>query len=107
MRLLRQFSLFALAALAGLGLAACDGGGTTVSLTSISVAPASSTLNVGGPTTQLTVTGYYSDGRTTNLTSASTFVSSNTSVISVDASGVVTPVAVGTVVVEALWSEQA
>ena len=101
MRLLRQFSLFALAALAGLGLAACDGGGTTVSLTSISVAPASSTLNVGGPTTQLTVTGYYSDGRTTNLTSASTFVSSNTSVISVDASGVVTPVAVGTAVVTA------
>ena len=62
MRLLRQFSLFALAAVAGLGLAACDGGGTTVSLTSISVAPASSTLNVGGPTTQLTVTGYYITG---------------------------------------------
>ena len=58
MRLLRQFSLFALAVFAGLGLAACDGGGTTASLTSISVAPASTALTVAGPTTQLTVTGY-------------------------------------------------
>ncbi len=101
MRLLRQFSLFALAVFAGLGLAACDGGGTTASLTSISVAPASTALTVAGPTTQLTVTGYYSDGRTTNLTPDSTFVSSNTGVLAVDASGVVTPVAVGTAVVTA------
>lgn len=101
MRLLRQFSLFASALVSALTLVACDGGGTTASLTSIAANTASSSLYVAGPSTQVTVTGYYSDGRTSDLTSQSTFVSSNTSVVTVDATGKVSPVAQGTAVITA------
>ena len=66
MRLLRQFSLFATALVSALTLVACDGGGTTASLTSIAANTASSSLYVAGPATQVTVTGYYSDGRTSD-----------------------------------------
>ena len=101
MRLLRQFSLFATALVSALTLVACDGGGTTASLTSIAANTASSSLYVAGPTTQVTVTGYYSDGRTSDLTTQSTFVSSNTSVVTVDSTGKVSPVAQGTAVITA------
>ncbi len=101
MRLLRQFSLFASALVSALTLVACDGGGTTASLTSIAATTASSSLYVAGPSTQVTVTGYYSDGRTSDLTSQSTFVSSNTSVVTVDSTGKVSPVAQGTAVITA------
>ena len=101
MRLLKQFSVFAASLLSALTLVACDGGGTTASLTSIATTTASSSLYVAGPSTQVTVTGYYSDGRTSDLTGASTFVSSNTAVVTVDASGKVTPVAEGTAVITA------
>lgn len=101
MHLLRQFLLYTLMVFSGLALVACDGGGVTPSLTSLAVTSAASTIYVGGATTQVTVTGYYSDGRTSNLTSASTFVSSNTSVLTVDSTGVVTAVGPGSAVVTA------
>jgi uncharacterized protein YjdB len=63
-------------------------------LTSISVTPATVTLIVG-QTHQLTATGTYNDGSTTNVTPSANWSSSNSAVATVSASGLVTSVTAG------------
>lgn len=79
-------------------LAACGGGGgssnstppPTVTLTSIALGPSKVTLAPGG-STQLTVTGTYSNSTTTTLAaSGEAFSSSNSTVATVSAAGVLT-----------------
>lgn len=79
-------------------MASCGGGGgsstanpTPVSATLSSIALSPLTVSLApGATQQLTVTGTYSDGSTKALSSGETFVSSNTAVATVSASGLVT-----------------
>src|SRR5262249_842314 len=63
-------------------------------LVSIAVAPANSTVTVGG-TQQLTATGTYSDNSTKDLTTQVTWTSSGTAIAVVNASGLVTAEATG------------
>jgi sugar lactone lactonase YvrE len=66
-----------------------------VTLTSITITPASSTIVVGS-TQQFTVTGTYSDSSTQDMAGTVGWTSSNTSVAAIDASGLTTAVAAGT-----------
>ena len=61
-----------------------------VTLTHITVDPETLTLNTVGGTRQLTATGHYSDGSSAVLSSGVVFTSSNTSIASVNSSGLVT-----------------
>jgi Bacterial Ig domain/Bacterial Ig-like domain (group 2) len=70
-----------------------------VTLTSISVAPGTVTLDAIGQTQQLVVTGHYSDGHTETLTSQASFGSGNLAVATVSPSGLVTSAGEGVVVV--------
>ena len=87
-----------------LALAACGGGDGTSSpvpatptLTSIALSPLNLSLTAGA-TSQLTVTGTYSDGSTKALpASGEIFISSNTGVVTVSSTGVVAPVSNATV----------
>jgi trimeric autotransporter adhesin len=67
---------------------------TPAVLTSINVTPLSLNLALG-LTSGLTATGVFSDGSTQNLTASATWSSSNPVVLSVNAGGVVLPIAVG------------
>jgi hypothetical protein len=99
--------------LALIALAGCSGGDdgsgsssdavhrrrTRVVLQSISVAPASSLLNVGD-TVQLTATGSFSNGTTQDITQTATWTASDANVASVSA-GLVTTLAAGNVTITA------
>jgi hypothetical protein len=74
--------------------------GSTPTLTSIAVTPASPTIQAGG-TQQFTATGTYSDNSTQNITSQVTWASSNTGVATIAASGLATGVAVGSTTISA------
>ncbi len=69
-------------------------------LTGVSVTPANPTV-ANGSTQQFTATGTYSDGSTADLTGTVTWTSSDPTVATVDASGLLTAVAPGTVTVTA------
>jgi hypothetical protein len=75
--------------------------GAPPTLLSVAVAAASSSLTVGGATTQLTVTGTYSSGPTQDLTASATFVPNTTGVVSITPAGVVTAIAPGTTTITA------
>lgn len=64
-------------------------------LQSIAVTPSPAGATAGGPTLQMTATGTYSSGPTQNITNSVLWSSSNTSIATISASGVVTPVASG------------
>lgn len=97
--------------LSSLLLVSCGGGGSSnainggsqTTLSSISVSPASVTLNTG-QTQQLTATGKYSDGSTRDVTATVTWTSSNTSVAKVSAGGLVTSLAAGQTAISATLS---
>jgi uncharacterized protein YjdB len=76
------------------------GGGTTPTLSSISVTPANPSITVGA-TRQFTATGEYSDGSSHDITTQVTWSSSNTSFATVNNSGLATGVAAGTVTISA------
>ena len=80
---------------ASLYLAGCPGPSATASLTSFTVTPSAVSLEVG-KTQALTVTGTYSDGSTSALTTELTFTSDDASVASVSAAGVVAGIGRGT-----------
>ena len=96
---LKQLAVLATIALT-VGLASCGGSANqTVAqpqLTSIALSPATATLAVGG-TESLVVNGTYNTGSSAAIPAADvTFQSSNTSVATVSAAGVVTAVSNGT-----------
>ena len=67
---------------------------TAATLQSITVSPASTSVP-SGLTTPFTATGHYSDSSTQNLTASVTWLSSNTTVATVAASGIATGVKAG------------
>src|SRR5215470_2269064 len=98
----------AIAAISGISLllaiAACGSGSKASSaprtLTSLVITPANSSVAVGS-TRQLTATGTYSDGSTSNLTSSVNWTSSDPTVETVSNSGLVTGVGLGTAMITA------
>ncbi len=101
MSIFRQFALLVLAACPGLMLLGCQPSTesapsqpTLVSIAVEPVAPGSTTVAVGA-TQALTVTGTYSDSSTFDLTCGSQFASSDTSVATVGATGLVTATGAG------------
>jgi subtilisin family serine protease/subtilisin-like proprotein convertase family protein len=86
--------------LAAATLAACGGGSSTPSLTSIAVGPQPVAV-VRGSSTQLRATGTYSDGSTADVTAQATWISSTAAVAAVSATGALTGKAVGTTTVSA------
>ncbi|HEY6445567.1 MAG TPA: Ig-like domain-containing protein [Acidobacteriaceae bacterium] len=68
---------------------------TAPTLTSIAVTPAAPSITAGA-TQQFTATGTYSDGTTKNITNSVNWTSSNTSVATINGSGLATAVAAGT-----------
>jgi uncharacterized protein YjdB len=72
----------------------------SATLTSISVTPTTPSLTLG-ITQQFTATGTYSDGTSYNITTQVTWRSSNTSMATVNSSGLATAVAAGTPIISA------
>lgn len=71
----------------------------------LSIAPASPSLSAVGQTVQLSVSAHYPNNSTKNVTAASAgtnYTSSNPAIASVTANGLVTAVASGTVVIQAI-----
>ena len=77
--------------------------GAPATLTSITVTP-NYPIVFSGDTQQFTATGHYSDGSTLDLTSLSTWTSSDTTVATFDASGLASTVLAGTVNVTATYN---
>jgi len=80
-------------------------GSTTPIPDSLTVTPATPTLNTAGQTVQLTVTARYPDSSTKNVTAASTgttYTTTNTAIATVTPDGLVTAVSSGTVVIQAI-----
>jgi len=89
----------------GLLLTGCDSGSTDpeptpVTLSSITLTPATTTLAIGA-TQPLTVTGTFSDATTSAITTGVTFTSSANTVATVSATGVVTAVSGGSATITA------
>ena len=82
--------------LSALLLISCGGGSSSsgVTLQSISIS-APDVIAPLGITQQFTATGNYSDGTTANISNSVSWVSSNSSVATINSAGLVTPVAVG------------
>jgi len=74
-------------------------------ISSILIAPASTTLAIG-QTKQLNATGTYTDGTTQDITGTATWSSSNQSVATVNASGMVSAVSVGSASITAVSGSQ-
>jgi uncharacterized protein YjdB len=73
---------------------------STKTITSIAVTPASPSFDVGS-TQQFTATATYSDGSNANVSSTATWASSNTSVATINSSGLATGVASGSTTISA------
>ncbi len=72
----------------------------TVSLTSIAVTPSDPTISVGR-TQQFTATGTYSDNSTSVITNSVTWTSSDTTLATINSSGLATGVSVGNATITA------
>ena len=77
--------------------------GPAPTLTSITVAPASSTAQAGG-TQQFTATGTYSNRSTQDITSQVNWASSNTAVATINTSGLASATSAGTTTISATMS---
>jgi len=100
---IRRVMAFLIAINMCLSIAGCGSAGTSPSprtLASLVVTPADSSIVVGS-TQQLTATGTYSDGSTSNLTSSVSWASSDSRITTVSSSGLATSPALGTAVVTA------
>ena len=75
----------------------------TANLVSIAVTPTAGALTVGG-TQQLTATAQYSDGTTQNVTSSSSWASSNSGILSVSGAGLATAAAAGEATITATFA---
>jgi uncharacterized protein YjdB len=74
----------------------------TANLVSIAVTPSAGALTVGG-TQQLTATAHYSDGTTQNVTSSSSWASSNSGILNVNGAGLATAGATGEATITATF----
>ena len=79
--------------------------GHAQSFTSLAIAPAQPTVNIGG-TTQLTATATYSDGSSNNVSSSVAWSSADPRVVNVSSSGVASGSATGSVVITASYQGQ-
>ena len=95
MRSLLLALLLSLAVLTGCGGGGSPSGGGQPTLVSINITPANPTI-ASGATQQFTVTGTYSDGTTKPLSGPGNWQSSNTSVATINSSGLATAVSSGT-----------
>ena len=75
----------------------------TAALVSIAVTPSAPAI-IEGQTQQLTATGTYDDASTTDLTSSVTWMSDNLSVATINSTGLVNSVSVGTALINATYS---
>jgi hypothetical protein len=104
MNTFKQIALLAITVGSGWLLAGCEPNLAKApvqpDLVSIAISPGAATVQIGA-TQALTVNGTFSDSSTSNLTSASIFLSSNTSVALVSATGVVTAKGTGTATITA------
>jgi trimeric autotransporter adhesin len=98
---LRSLVLFLSVAVAGLSLSACSS--TPVSATTITTVAVTGITPFIGSTAQYACTVTFSDSTTQDVTSKATWVSSNTAVLTVSSSGIVTAVAPGTAILEATY----
>ena len=96
----RLVSSIAMAAVLALFAVAC---GSSTSPSTVSTVAITGTPPVVGATAQFTAMATLSDGTTLDVTSVSTWVSSNTAEAVVSASGLVTGVGAGTVTVQATY----
>ncbi len=85
------------------GLAPSSSTVSAIGLVSIVVTPLNSSISAGG-TQQFTATGVYSDGATTNLTSAVGWSSSTLSVAAINGAGLATAAAQGSTVIMASYA---
>ena len=99
--LLRSVSVAAMAVLLAVGAAAC-GSSPTVPATVTTVAVTGS-VPVVGSSSQFTATATMSNGTTLDVTSSSTWSSSDSSIATVSTSGVVTAVAEGSTSIQATY----
>ena len=74
---------------------------TTPAKTLVSITVVGNASQVAGSTEQLSVVGTYSDGSTENITSSATWSSSDNSIATVDAYGVLSAIAAGTATITA------
>ncbi len=74
----------------------------TANLVSIAVTPNAAALTVGG-TQQLTATAQYSDGTTQNVTSSSSWASSNSGILNISGAGLATTTAAGEATITATF----
>lgn len=79
------------------------GGSPSPTLSSITVTPGNQTIQTG-TTRQFTATGNYSDGSTLNITAQTTWASSNTSIASINRTGLAIAVNPGTTTISATLS---
>lgn len=105
-----QCALFFFSATLLILFSSCGGGNSggttptptpTVSLSSITVTPATATIALGA-TQQFTATGHYTDGSTKDLTSTATWSSSVTNVATIAASGLATSISQGSTTISAV-----
>ena len=88
----RRFSVWsAFAALVIIGWVGCQDFFVDPTLTSISVTPSNQNLQIG-QTLQMRATGNFDDGSSKNVTGASTWSSSDSSLVSVNSTGLVTAI---------------
>ena len=95
----KKLAIYILLVSTTLGATACGGnsgnsGGTSPTLTSIAVTPATGSIQIGS-TESYTATGAYSDGSHASLTSAVTWASSSMNVATITSAGVATGLAAG------------
>ena len=96
----RLLSAIAMAAVLGLFAAAC---GSSTSPSTVSTVAITGTPPLVGATSQFSAIAALSDGTTLDVTSVSTWTSSNTAEAVVSSTGLVTGVGAGTVTVQATY----
>jgi len=104
MNFVKQLALLILAASSGFILAGCEPGSSKAAaqptVVTLNVAPNPATI-ARGATQQLTVTGRYTDGTQLDLTSGTTYATSDATIATVSAGGLVTAVAPGAATITA------
>jgi uncharacterized protein YjdB len=99
-RTVRTLEILMFAVLTAVSVAACGSSTTPSTVSAITVTGGVPSV---GTTSQLTATAVLSDNTTQDVTSTSTWSSSNTSIATVSATGLVTGVASGTAVIQAIY----